>query len=195
MRTFAFRALMASTILCLSLPAVGASSPANAQTAAAMQAAPNGADDAGPAAGQAAMTEKQIVAIIAAQKTINAIVEKIPEDQMDNPNPRIQAMLDKAAKKAGFRDYGEYDDIANNITFILEGFDPRTKTYVGAEVVLKQQIAEIGADRKLSAKDKAAQIAELNDELKSVEPVQFPANIALVSKYYDQLSEIFGDED
>jgi hypothetical protein len=196
MRTLIYRTVFASTILCQSMALVFASTAVgSAQTQPTQQTERSSADeDADAASSQVALTDKQVAQLVAAQKAISAIVEKIPEDQTDEPNPQIQAALDKTAKHYGFKDYGEYDDVANNVTYILEGFDREKKAFVGHEAVLKKQIADIGADDKLQPREKREQIKQLKDTLKSIEPVEYPDNITLVTKYYDQLSEIFNDE-
>jgi hypothetical protein len=197
MRTLLYRTIMASTILCQSMALVCiVSNAASAQTLPSQQTEQADADeDADAGSQQMVLTEKQIEGLLAAQKTISAIVEKIPQDEADTPNPKIQAELDKTAKKLGFKDYGEYDDVANNVLFILDGFDREKKTFVGHDVILKQQIAAINSDDKLQPKDKRDQIKDLKDKLKSIEPVKYPDNVTMVTKYYDKLSEIFnGDE-
>ena len=197
MRTLTYRAFIASTILCQSMALVCAfSNPGSADTLPVQQVAPSAADENADAdAGQIVLSEKQVQNLLAAQKAISSIVEKIPEDQADAPNPQIQAVLDKTAKRYGFKDYGEYDDVANNVTFILEGFDREKKTFVGHDVIVKQQIDAISADDKLSPKEKRAQIKELKETLRSIEPVKYPDNITIVAKYYDKLSEIFDSEE
>lgn len=194
MRTLLYRTIMTSTILCQSMAFVCVfSDVGSAQTLPTQQVEQSDDDDAG--GGQIVLTEKQIEGLLAAQKTISAIVEKIPQDQADNPNPQIQAGLDKTARKFGFKDYGEYDDVANNVVFILDGFDREKKTFVGPDVILKREISKINSDGKLQPEDKEAQIKELKDKLKSTEQVKYPDNITLVTKYYDKLSEIFSDEE
>ena len=69
------------------------------------------------------------------------------------------------------------------------------KTFVGHDVIVKRQIDAIGADDKLSPKEKRAQIKELKETLRSIEPVKYPDNITIVAKYYDKLSEIFDSEE
>jgi hypothetical protein len=196
MRTLIYRTVFASTILCQSMALVFASTTVgSAQTQPPQQSERSTADeDADAASSQLALTDKQVGQLIAAQKAISGIVEKIPEDQTDEPNPQIQAALDKTAKHYGFKDYGEYDDVANNVTYLLEGFDREKKAFVGHEAVLKKQIADIGADDRLQPREKREQIKQLKDTLKTIEPVKYPDNIALVTKYYDQLSELFNDE-
>jgi hypothetical protein len=197
MRTLTYRAFIASTILCQSMALVCTfSNPGSADILPVQQVAPIGAEEKGDAdSGQIVLSEKQVQNLLAAQKTISSIVENIPEDQADAPNPQIQTTLDKTAKRYGFKDYGEYDDVANNVTFILEGFDREKKTFVGHDVIVKKQIETISADDKLSPKERRTQIKDLKETLRSIEPVRYPDNITIVTKYYDKLSEIFDDEE
>jgi len=137
---------------------------------------------------QAALTEAQIKQYLAAQKDMEAVLGDAPADAGDKPDPKIVARLEAAAKKYHFASYDDFNAVAGNIALVLDGVDPKTKKYVGAEVVLKQTIAETQADAKLTEADKKETLAELNDELKAVTPVKFPANIDLVLKYYDALA-------
>lgn len=135
---------------------------------------------------QIALTDKQIDDVLAAKADIDAIVSRLP--QGSEPNPRVMAQLDSAAKKHGFANYAEYDDVGGNISMVMEGFDPQTKKYVGPDVVVKQEMAQVQGDKRMSARDKKEALAQLNDELKSVTPLQFPANVEIVSKNYDRLN-------
>jgi len=91
--------------------------------------------------------------------------------------------------------YDEYNDVVDNISLVLGGFDPATKKYVGSEAVLKAQIAEIQADKKMSPKDKKDALADLNQALKAPAPtIENKGNIDLVGKYYDKLSAALGGE-
>jgi len=79
---------------------------------------------------------------------------------------------------------------------LLGGFDPATKKYVGAEAVVKAQIAQVQADKKMSAKEKKETLAELNEALKQPAPqIENKGNIDLVGKYYDKLAEALGGDD
>jgi hypothetical protein len=78
---------------------------------------------------------------------------------------------------------------------VLGGFDPATKKYVGSEAVIKAQMAQVQADKKMSAKDKKQALDDLNAALKAPEPpLENKGNIDLVTKYYDKLAELFGDD-
>ena len=160
--------------------------------AAPAQAAPPPAAAQAPAMKQIALTEKQIESVLAAQKDVDAITDKIPENA--KPDPKVDAQLDAVAKKNGFAGYDEYNTVVDNISLVLGGFDPATKKYVGAEVVIKAQIAQVQADKKMSAKDKKAALADLNDTLKSPPPaIENKGNIDIVAKYYDKLAEALGE--
>ena len=160
--------------------------------AAPAQAAPPPQQEQ-PQVKQMALTEKQIESVLAAQKDVDAITDKIPENA--KPDPKIDAQLDAVAKKNGFASYSEYNSVVDNISLVLGGFDPATKKYVGTETVMKAQIAQIQADKKMPAKDKKAALADLNDALKSPPPaIENKGNIDLVAKYYDKLAAALGGD-
>lgn len=164
--------------------------PAPAQQAAPAQAAPT---QAAPALKQAALTDKQLDGVLAAQKDMDAITEKLPENTA--PDAKVIAQLDGVAKKHGFASYDEYNNVVDNISLVLGGFDPATKKYVGNEAVLKSQIAQVEADKKMPAKDKKEALDELNEALKNPAPaIENKANIDLVGKYYDKLIAALGDD-
>lgn len=162
------------------------------QDAPAAQAAP----PAEPPLKQLALTEKQIESVLASQKELDAITAKLPDDAMAKPDPKVIAQLDAVAKKYGFADYADYGVVVENISLVLSGFDPQAKKYVGAETVIKQQIAAVQADKKMSAKDKKDALAELNEALKTPPPdIENKGNIDLVSKYYDKLAAVLSEEE
>jgi hypothetical protein len=143
---------------------------------------------------QMALTEKQIEGVLAAQPEMEKISEKVQPNA--KPDPKIDAQLDAVAKKHGFAGYAEYDDVTDNINMVLAGFDPATKQYVGAEAVLKAQIAAVQADKKMPAKQKKQALDEMNAALKTPAPaIENKGNIELVAKYYDKLSDALGKDD
>ncbi|MGC2810220.1 MAG: hypothetical protein WA303_07555 [Bradyrhizobium sp.] len=143
---------------------------------------------------QMALTDKQIQGVLAASKDMDAITEKLPESAP--PDAKVTAQLDAVAKKNGFASYDDYNDVTDNIGLVIAGFDPATKKYVGNEAVIKAQIAQVQADKKMSAKDKKEALADLNDALTSpAPPIQNKGNIDLVAKYYDQLAALLGGDD
>ena len=163
-----------------------------ATPAPAKQAAPPPAAEA--PLKQIALTEKQIEGVLSAAKEMDPITEKLPEQ--GKPDPKIVAQLDGVAKKNGFASYDDYNSVVDNISMVLDGFDPATKKYVGAEAVIKAQIAEVQADKKMSPKDKKEALADLAEALKSPAPaIANKGNIDLVTKYYDKLAEALSEED
>lgn len=157
----------------------------------AKQAAPPPAQEA--PIKQIALTEKQIEGVISAAKEMDPITEKLPEN--GKPDPKIVAQLDGVAKKNGFASYDEYNSVVDNISLVLSGIDSTTKKYVGPETVIKAQIAQVQADKKLPAKDKKEALADLNEALKSPAPaIENKGNIDLVAKYYDKLAEALGED-
>lgn len=159
------------------------------QAAPAQQPAPAQA----PALKQIALTDKQLDGALAAQKDMDAITEKLPENTA--PDQKVIAQLDVVAKKHGFAGYDDYNNVVDNISLVLGGFDPATKKYVGPEAVIKAQIAQIQTDKKMPAKDKKEAIDELNEALKTPAPqVENKGNIDLVGKYYDKLVAALGDD-
>jgi len=142
---------------------------------------------------QIALTDKQVESVLAAQKDMDAVTAKIPDNAP--PDPKVDAKLDDVAKKYGFAGFPDYNTVVDNISLVLGGVDPASKKYVGAEAVIKAQIAQVQADKKMSAKDKKDAMTDLNEALKQPQPaVQNKGNIDLVLKYYDKLNEAFGDD-
>ena len=142
---------------------------------------------------QIALTDAQVQSVLAAAKEMDPITEKIDENA--KPDPKITAQLEGVAKRFGFASYDDYNLVVDNITLVLGGFDPTSKKYVGEEAVIRAQIAEVQADKKMSPKDKKEALADLNDALKSPPPaIANKGNIDLVTKYYDKLVEALSEE-
>ena len=187
-------ALTAFGVACLvSVTALGSSGAAFAQAkqqpAPAQQAAP----EQTPTLKQIALTDKQIDGVLAAQKDMDAVTEKLPENTA--PDAKVMAQLDGVAKKHGFASSDDYNNVVDNISLVLGGFDPTTKKYVGNDAVIKSQIAQVEADKKMPAKDKKEALDELNQALKTPAPaIENKANIDLVGKYYDKLVAALGDD-
>ena len=188
-------AAFALTTACLVLAMSAVSSSdvlAQAKQAAPAQAAPPPAAEV-PAIKQIALTEKQIEAVLAAQKEIDAITDKLPDDA--KPDPKVDAQLEAVAKKHGFASYDDYNNVVDNISLVLGGIDPATKKYVGSEAVIKSQIQLVEADKTMNANEKKQALENLNMALKAKEPpIENKGNIDLVVKYYDKLAAVLGED-
>src|SRR5215212_18816 len=189
MRDFVHAVAAVLTVACLAGAITSASSDA-VWAQAKQQTAPQAGRP--PALKQMALTDKQIEGVLAAQKDMDAITEKLPDNE--KPDPKALEQLEAAAKKHGFAGYDDYNVVIDNISLVLGGFDPATKKYVGPEAVIKAQIAQLAADKKMPAKDKKEALAELNEALKTPPPpIENKSNIDLVAKYYDKLAEALAD--
>jgi hypothetical protein len=197
MREFSRSVLAALSIACLAasiavISTHGALAQAKQQTAPAQAAPPPGQP---PQLKQIALTDKQIEAVLVAQKDMNAITDKLPQDANAKPDPKVMAQLEAIAKKNGFAGSDDYNNVLDNISLVLAGVDPATKKYVGSAAVIKAQIAEVQADKKMSAKDKKQALDDLNMAMKAPEPpVENKGNIDLVVKYYDKLNAVLGED-
>jgi hypothetical protein len=141
---------------------------------------------------QIALTEKQVDGVVAASKEMDAITAKLQPNA--KPDAKVIAQLEAVAKKNGFASYDEYNNVMDNIGLVFAGIDPASKKYVGAEAVIKSEIAQVQADKKMSPKDKKQALDDLNMALKDPGPeVQNKGNIDLVAKNYDKLSPIMGE--
>jgi hypothetical protein len=198
MREFVRPVAAALGVACLAAAIAAASAGdalAQAKEAPPQQAAP--APQAAPAqlpvVKQIALTDKQIEGVLAAHKDMGAITAKLIDNA--KPDPAMAAQFEGIARKNGFAGYDEYSNVLDNISIVLAGFDPATKRYVGTDAVIKAQIAQVEADKKMSPNEKKEALADLNDALRApAPPIENKGNIDLVAKYYDKLADALGDD-
>ena len=179
MRASTCLALAASTLLSIAAPV--------APSAFAQVSPP---PSAVPEMKQVTLTQAQLDGVIKTQPTIQAVEAKLPQGGDDKPDPKLEAQLDAAVKKNGFKDLGEYSDVSSTVGIVLAGIDPETKTYVGPDAVIKKQIAQVQADTTMPPKEKK----EALDELKAATGAAAgakpsAANIDLVTKNFDKLND------
>jgi len=165
---------------------------AQAKQAAPAQAAPPAGQP--PQLKQIALTQKQIDGVLSSQKDMDAITDKLSDNAP--PDAKVTAQLDAVAKKHGFASYDDYNTVIDNISLVMGGIDPQTKKYVGSEAVIKQQIAQVQADKKMKPEDKKEALANLDMASKAKAPdVENKGNIDLVTANYDKLSAALGEDD
>jgi hypothetical protein len=136
---------------------------------------------------QLKLTEKQIQNFIAAQKDMAPVAKKLQGSTSDQPDPKLQAQSEAVAKNSGFNDFAEYDNVAANILMVVAGIDPLTKRYTDPQSSVKKWIANVTADRTVPEKVQKELLNEFEKVLKAAQPIQYPSNIALVTKYYDKI--------
>jgi len=195
------RMFVRTTLAALAVVGLGAAlttvatHPASAQAAKDSPAQPPGPTiSQPPQLKQIALTDKQIESVLASQKDMDAITDKLPDNAP--PDQKVVTQLDGIAKKHGFASYDDFNVVVDNISLVMGGIDPKTKKYVGPEAVIKQQIDQVQADKNMKAEDKKQVLDELNTALKTKPPeVENKGNIDLVVKYYDKLAAAFGEDD
>ena len=142
---------------------------------------------------QMALTEKQVQSVLAAQKDMDAITEKLPDNAQ--PDPKTNAQLEGVAKKNGFASYDEDNNVVDNISLVLAGFDPRPRRCWLRRLDQKAdrpgpgryQDASQGQEGSARRPQRGAEGPGADDENKG--------NIDLVAKYYDKLADAMGNDE
>jgi hypothetical protein len=139
---------------------------------------------------QIKLTPKHIESFIAAQREMADFAAKQEAKPSDQPDPKIQAQLDDLARKHGFADFAEFDDIAFNISIVMGGLDPQTGKFTDPVTAIKEEIDAVKADKSIKDKDKKQMLEELNEALKNTPPLQYPENVEVVKKYRDEIDKV-----
>jgi len=138
---------------------------------------------------QIPLTAKHVEGFIAAQKDMAAVAEKM-QGNSDKPDPKVQAELEAISKKHGFASFQEYDDVAANISMVMAGIDPQSRAFTEPKVAIQKEIDEVKGDTTIPEKEKKQMLEELAEALKSAQPIQHPANIELVKKYWEKIDAV-----
>jgi hypothetical protein len=134
---------------------------------------------------QIELTTKQVEAFIEAQKDLAALAKQMEGSKAEQPEAHDE--VEGIAKKRGFKDFTEYDDVGSNIVMILRHIDPETKKFVPPEEAIKKDIASVKSDKNLSESERSKFLEEFNENLKSVPTIQHKGNIPLIERYFDTL--------
>jgi predicted acetyltransferase len=123
---------------------------------------------------QLKLTDKQVEGFIAAHKEMAAV-----SSVSGKADAKEETKLESIAKKHGFSSLDEYDDVEDNIMMIVDGIDPQTKSFTEPPAQIKKRIDKLQAE-----------LVELNEALKTAQPVQFRENIELLKKYWDKVDAV-----
>jgi hypothetical protein len=134
---------------------------------------------------QIPLTAEQVEGFIKGNREVSALFAKI--EDAESPDPKMLDALDEAARKYGFKDFADFDQVAETIDVVMEGIDPRTRQFTQPPDRIKKQIAEAEANKRLSEEDRKELLEELHDALEGAQVVQHPDNVALVIKYYSRI--------
>jgi hypothetical protein len=77
--------------------------------------------------------------------------------------------------------------MAATISMLVAAIDPQTKEFTDPQSAIKKEFEDVKADKTIAENKKKRLLGELNAALKSTQSIQYPANIELVKKYYDQI--------
>jgi hypothetical protein len=138
---------------------------------------------------QIKLTDKYIQGFIAAQEEMTKLYEGANLD-----DPKVEAQAEAVAKKNGFANLAEHDDVSMNISIIMSGIDPQTKEFTEPREQIEQEIAALKAKKSVPEAEKKEDLAQLEAALKNAKPIQFKENIALVQKYFDKLLPLMQEQ-
>ncbi|MDX2203974.1 MAG: hypothetical protein NW223_14575 [Hyphomicrobiaceae bacterium] len=137
---------------------------------------------------QIKLNEKHIEGFISAQKDMAAAAEKV---QASPPTcDKVDPAIESVAKKHGFTSFCEYDDVAANISMVMAGIDPQSKQFTEPQAAIKKEIEEVKADKSIPEKEKKQMLEELNEALRTAQPIANVSNIDLVKKYWDKIDAV-----
>ena len=138
---------------------------------------------------QIPLNDKHVEGFINAQKDMAQVAEKM-QGNSDKPDPKVQAELEAISKKHGFASFQEYDDVAANISMVMAGIDPQSRAFTEPKVAIQKEIDEVKGDTTIPEKEKKQMLEELAEALKSAQPIQHPANIELLKKYWEKIDAV-----
>ena len=136
---------------------------------------------------QIELTEDQVARYVGSLDDMQKAMGDIPADAAE-PDARTMAKLEVVAKKHGFHSFDEYNNVAGNISLVVDGVDPDSKTYVGSDKLIQKAIDDVKADAKMNEADKATATKDLEAQLKAIVPIKFKSNIDLVLKHYSEIN-------
>jgi hypothetical protein len=137
---------------------------------------------------QIKLVEAQIKGFIASQKDLAAIASKI-QAAGEKPDPALQAELEGIAKKHGFKNFNELDEVAANISIVMAGLDPQTGAFTDPVESLKKELEDVKADASIPEADKKQLVSELEEAIKSTPSVQNKENIELVKTHRAEIEK------
>lgn len=138
---------------------------------------------------QLKLTEAHIKGFIAAQKDLLAMAEKL-EKAGDNPDEALKAELDALAKKHGFADFAELDNVANSIAVVMGGLDPKTGGFNDPREDYRKQLEEIKADASIPETEKTQLVEELNEAIKTTPTLEHKENIEVVKAHLAEIEQV-----
>lgn len=137
---------------------------------------------------QVKLTDAQVKSFIAAQPDLAAVAPKLQEAG-DNIDTALQSELDGIAKKHGFTDFTELDDVAANISIVMAGLDSKSGEFTEPVEALKKELADVTADSSIPEDDKKQLVEELNEAIKTTPHIEHPENVEVVKAHRAEIEK------
>jgi hypothetical protein len=131
---------------------------------------------------QIKLTEVQVTNFISAQADLASMASKI-QAAGEKPDPALQAELEGIAKKHGFGDFAELDDVAANISIVMAGLDAQTGTFTDPVEALQKELEDVKKDESIPEADKKQLTEELSEAIKTTPPLQNKENVDVVKAH------------
>lgn len=138
---------------------------------------------------QIKLTDKQVEGFVAAQADFAPLAEKLREGG-EKPDPSLATQLEDIAKKHGFKDFAEFEDVGANVAIVMDGIDPKTGTYSDPVEKMKKERDEIKADASIPESDKKLALDDLDQEIAAAQPLQFKENIEVVNTHRSAIEKL-----
>lgn len=138
---------------------------------------------------QIKLTDQQVEGFISAQADFAPLAAKLREGG-EKPDPSLAGQLDDIAKKHGFKDFTEFEDVGANVTIVLDGLDPESGTYSDPVEKMKKERDEIKADESIPESDKKLALDDLDQEIAAAQPLQFKENVEVVKRHREAIEKL-----
>lgn len=137
---------------------------------------------------QVQLSDKQVEGFINAQPDFAPLAAKLREGGEKLP-PEVLAQLEEIAKKHGFKDFAEFENVGSNITLVLDGLD-KTGQYADPVIKMKAEREQIVADTTIPEADKKLALDDLDQEIAAAQPLQFQSNVDVVKKHREAIDKL-----
>ena len=142
---------------------------------------------------QIELTDSIVASFIAAQKDYEPLAKKLI-DAGEKLDDGLSKELDDVAKKHGFADFANFEDVGANITLVLEGYDRESGTFSDPKALMQKELEDIKADDSIPANEKKEILKDLEQEIAAVPPLQYPSNVDVVKKHLKEIEALLPDE-
>lgn len=146
-----------------------------------------------PSTKQMKLEAKQIEAMIAATKALNAIeptdAGSEGEGEEAAETAEQAAAVDAIITKNGFADRAQFEAVSNSIMLALGAAQG------DIESQMKAEIERVKADKELSDEQRTEILQQLEEGLRNVPKIEFPENAETVKPYAKEIDALFNGTD